>query len=176
MPTGTPLRRTLSNTSASQNLLPPLSFRLLAAWDPLPLWYTERLPPSLLSSRNSPTAEPFSGWDASWASPFCAQLSCASEVHAHPSTTQLDPPRLESPSTWPAQRDESLSKANYMNQTNSFSVPYCSSFSTCLMHAVLYCVFWESFFTWLTQREHIYIYDNIVWFLTLLNYNIIPFH
>ena len=65
MPTGTPLRRTLSNTTASENLLPPLSFCLLAAWDPLPLWYTERLPPSLLRSCNNPTAEPFSGRDAS---------------------------------------------------------------------------------------------------------------
>ena len=34
--------------------------------------------------------------------------------------------------------------------------------------------FWESFFTWLMQRKHtyIYIYDKIMWFLTLLNYNI----
>ena len=87
---------------------PPLSFQPLAAWDPLPLWYTEGLPPSWLRSSSSPTAEPCSGWDASWASRSCVQLSsCASEVHAHPSTTQLDSPILESPSTRPTQKDES---------------------------------------------------------------------
>ena len=99
--------------------------------------YTEGLPPSLLRSSSIPTAELCSGWDASWASCSCAQLSCVSEVHTHPSSTQPDLPRLESPLTWPAQRVESLSKTNYKN---SFSVSYWSFFSSCFQHAVLYCV------------------------------------
>ena len=117
---------------------PPLSFRPLAAWDPLPLWYTEGLPPSSLRSSSSPTAGLCSGWDASWASRSCVQQSCVLEVHAHPSTTQPDLPRLESPSTWPAQRVESLSKTNNMNLTNSFQF-HITSFS-CFLHSVLYCV------------------------------------
>ena len=119
-----------------------LCFRNDPLWKPsiLPLWYTEGLPPSLLRSSNSPTAQPCSGWDASWASRSCAQSSCASEVHAHPSTTQPDLPRLECPSTWTAQRVKSLSKTNYMNETNLFSVPYCFFSSSCFLYAVLYCV------------------------------------
>ena len=131
---------------------PLLSFRLLAAWDPLPLWYTERLPPSLLIGCNSPTAEPFSGWDARWASPSCAQLSCTSSFH-HPA----GPSKIVEPINLTCSEGRILSKANYMNQTNSLSVSYCSSFMLCCI-----VLFWESFFIWLTQCKHIYIYDKIV--------------
>ena len=178
MPAGTPLRRTLSNTTASEsseNLLPPCLFAF---------WQHGTHCHCCIQKDCLPHF-----WEAATVlhpNPFLAEmqvelLPLALSYHR---CTLIRPPPSWTLQDCRAHQPDLLRWTNPSPKLTIWTRLTRFQFHIAPLSVLVWCIlccivlFWESFFTWLTQREHIYIYiyDKIVSFLTQLNYSSIPFH
>ena len=156
MPTGTPLRRTLSNTTAFENLLPPCLF---AFWQHGTHCHCGILKDCLIAEKLP--------------NPFLAEM----QVKLFPLALSYDVPQrctLILPPPSQTLQDCRAHQPDLLRRTHpspkltiwtrltgfQFHIAPLSVLVWCMLCCIV--LFWESFCTWVTQCKHIYIWQDRV--------------